>query len=130
MRHPASTSISLKVFLPFNMGTATAGNKCYTLADGEATINVGKLLKEIVHMEELKHAVRTSQPGHGHGSALESFHRWLHNSNYGLADLNKRLDRVFLLVDGLSFSFSDFYIVPQKIQFPLEWDFSIGQLNN
>jgi hypothetical protein len=59
--------------------------------------------------------------------SIDALDSWLHNSNYGLADLNKRLDRVFLLVDGLSFSYSDFYIVPQNIQFPLEWDFSIGQ---
>jgi hypothetical protein len=52
--------------------------------------------------------------------SIDAIDSWLHNFSYGLADLNKHLDRVFLPVDDLSFSFSDFYIVPQKIQFPLE----------
>jgi hypothetical protein len=34
--------------------------KRLTLVDGEAVINMGEHLKEIVHMEELKHQVRAA----------------------------------------------------------------------
>jgi hypothetical protein len=58
LHSPVATSICLKMFLSSNMGSATAGTKRLTLADGEAAINMGEHLKEIVHMEEFKHAVR------------------------------------------------------------------------
>jgi hypothetical protein len=60
IHNPASTSLSLKMFSSANMGSATAGTKRLTLADGEAAINVGEHLKEIVHMEELKHAIHAA----------------------------------------------------------------------
>jgi hypothetical protein len=56
LHNPASTSICLKMFSSSNMGSVTTGTKRLTLADGEAAINVGEHLKEIVHMEEFKHA--------------------------------------------------------------------------
>jgi hypothetical protein len=110
LHNPASTSISLKMFSSSNMGTATAGTKRLTLADGEAAINVGEHLKEIVHMEEFKHAIRAL--GKAMAMALpwnrsiDAIDGWLHNSNYGLADLNGRPDRVPLLVDFVNYALS------------------------
>jgi hypothetical protein len=110
IHNPASTSLSLKMFSSANMGSATAGTKRLTLADGEAAINVGEHLKEIVHMEELKHAIRAA--GRAMAMALpwnrsvDAIDGWLHNSNYGLADLNGRPDRVPLLVDFINYVFN------------------------
>jgi hypothetical protein len=56
LHNPASTSLSVKMFCSSDMGTPSAGTKHLTLDDSGAAINVGEHLKEIVHMEELKHA--------------------------------------------------------------------------
>jgi hypothetical protein len=107
LHNPASTSICLKMISSSNMGSATAGTERLTLADGEAAINVGENLKEIVHMEEFKHAVHAI--GRAMAMALpwnRSIDGWLHNSNYGLADLNGRPDRVPLLVDFVNYVLS------------------------
>jgi hypothetical protein len=106
----ASTSLCLKMFSSSNMGSATAGTKRLTLADGGAAINVGEHLKEIVHMEELKHAIRAA--GRAMAMALpwnrsiDAIDGWLHNGNYGFADLNGRPDRVPLLVDFINYVLS------------------------
>jgi hypothetical protein len=98
LHNPASTSFSLKMFSSSNMATATAGTKRLILADQEAAINVGEQLKEIIHMEEFKHAIRAV--GRAMAMALpwnrsiDAIDGWLHNSNYELADLNRRPDRV------------------------------------
>jgi hypothetical protein len=110
LHNPASTSLCLKMFSSSNMGSATAGTKRLTLADGGAAINVGEHLKEIVHMEELKHAIRAA--GRAMAMALpwnrsiDAIDGWLHNGNYGFADLNGRPDRVPLLVDFINYVLS------------------------
>ncbi len=110
LHNPALTSLSLKMFSSTNMGTATAGMKRLTLADGEAAINVGKHLREIVHMEEFKHAIRAA--GRAMSMALtwnrsiDALDGWLHNSNYAFADLNGRPDQVSLLVNFTNYVFS------------------------
>jgi hypothetical protein len=107
LHNPASTSLCLKMFSSSNMGSATTGTKHLTLADGHAAINVGEHLKEIVHMEELKHAIRAA--GRAMAMALpwnrsiDAIDGWRHNSNYGFANLNGRPDRVPLLVDFINY---------------------------
>jgi hypothetical protein len=106
---PASTSVSLKIILSSNIGPTTTGTKRLTLADGEAVINAGEHLKEIIHMEEFKHAIRAL--GRAVAMALlwncsiDAIEGWLHNSNYGLADLNGCPDRVLPLVDFVNYVF-------------------------
>jgi hypothetical protein len=84
-------SLCLKQFSPTNIGSSSGFSKRFSLADGEAAINVGDDLKEIADMESFDfamramcHAARMAMHWNYSFSALDGF---LRSSKYGQVEL-------------------------------------------
>jgi len=58
LQNPGSSHLTLKLFSPNNLHSATGSSRRLTLADADGAINVGEHLKEITDLEELKLAMR------------------------------------------------------------------------
>jgi hypothetical protein len=107
MHNPASPHNTLKLYSSSNMGSQTGASRRLTLADGDRSVNIGDNMKEVSDLNEMRLAVRamcrTAQlvmPWNMSYNAIDGF---LHNSNYGYAELNGRSNRAALLTDFVNY---------------------------
>jgi hypothetical protein len=101
--NPGSMGLCLKQFSPTNIGTSSGFSRRFSLAEGEAAINIGDDLKEIADMKSFDHAMRAMchaarmvMPWNYSFAALDGF---LRNSEYGKVELASCGNKVAELVN-------------------------------
>gem|GEM_PF-5631906 len=107
IHQPGSPHLTLKLFSSSNMGSSTGATKRLTLADGDTSVNIGDNMKEIHDLNEFKLAVRamcrTAQLVMPWNMAFNSIDGFLHNTNYGYAELHGRSNRAAILTDFVNY---------------------------
>jgi hypothetical protein len=102
LQNPGSSHLTLKLFSPNNLQSATGASRRLTLADADGGINVGEHLKEITEMAELKLAMRAlctaSLLATPWNHAFFAIDGGLHLINYGAQELAGFPNRVGELV--------------------------------
>jgi hypothetical protein len=98
LANPGSSGLCLKQFSSANIGNTAGFSRRFSLAEGEAAINVGDNLKEIADMKSLTQAMRTLDLAARHAMnwnySISALYCFLEGNEYCAAELANHPNRV------------------------------------
>ena len=98
LANPGSSGLCLKQFSSANIGNTAGFSRRFSLAEGEAAINVGDNMKEIADMKSLTQAMRTLDLAAHHAMnwnySISALYCFLEGNEYCAAELANHPNRV------------------------------------